>query len=134
MLPDGAGFRVLMAHTLVRDHRVNPGEEGRHWRIGDVVVDDDLEDRDRYPSPNESQPHMGRPNTWAWVWGGIVEPVGFPMYEVVAPIAGHGHNGANPNGRIRVGMQVCEAHFPDHVNVSALVDGGQLKPIPSDPE
>lgn len=112
------GLRVLMAETLVKDHRINPGEDGRRWRLGDVITDDDLADRDRYPEE--------APNTWAWVWGGLVAPVGYERYVVAEEIPDSGPKGANPKGYIRKGDVVTEKHFPAHVNIEALVDGGQL--------
>ena len=108
------GFRVKMANTLVKDHRYTKPEH-RLWSVGDVVTEKDLTDKRRYPV---------RPNTWAWVAGGIVDPVGYETYVVVDNIPA----GSNPQGRVRVGDVVTEKHFPDGVNFSTLLATGCLQP------
>lgn len=114
------GFRVLMVDLLVKDHRINPDQPGRHYKLGEFFTIGDLEDRGRYPAP---------PNVWHWVAAKIVEPVGWPTWTVVSPITDHAPRGRNPHGYVQPGHVVTEWHFPSHVAVDALVAAGHLEPI-----
>lgn len=116
------GFRCLMAFTLVKDHRIDastPNAGSRHYAIGETFTLEDLEDRDRYPAP---------PNVWHWVIARIVEPVGWDEYTLVEPLTDTDPRGRNPNGYLRPGAIVTKWHFPDHVDISALLATGHLEP------
>lgn len=107
-------YRVRTA-VVMADHRINPGEPGRRLKIGDTVTAETFEDRDRYPGPT---------NLWALVWGGHLEPSDGWDWFTASDLPQH----ANPSGYISKGDRVCAAHFPDSVNVDALVAEGHLEP------